>query len=187
MTIERSVSLAELDAKTKEELIDLAQGLGLENGALRREELALRILEAVAQRQGFVLASGLLEVMGDGYGFLRQNGLRASAGDVYVSQSQIRRFMLRTGDAVTGQVRPPKDGERYFGLIRVEAVNAVEPEQARARPHFDNLIPVYPRQHLQLETTSKNLAQRLIDLVAPIAVASGPSSSPRPRPARPSS
>ena len=168
MTIERSVSLADLDAKTKDELVDMARGLGLENGALRREELALRILEAVAQRQGFVLASGLLEVMGDGYGFLRQNGLRASAGDVYVSQSQIRRFMLRTGDSVTGQVRPPKDGERYFGLIRVEAVNGVEPEHSRARPHFDGLIPVYPRQHLKLETTSKNLAQRLVDLVAPI-------------------
>ena len=168
MTIERTVSLAELEAKTKEELVHMAQGLGLENGALRREELSLRILEAVAQRQGFVLASGLLEIMGDGYGFLRQNGLRASAGDVYVSQSQIRRFMLRTGDSVTGQVRPPKDGERYFGLIRVEAVNGVEPEQARARPHFDSLIPVYPREHLQLETTPKNLAQRLIDLVAPI-------------------
>jgi transcription termination factor Rho len=162
------MNLTELEAKTNEELVELAHQLGVENGALRREELVLHLLEAYAQQQGYVLATGLLEITADGYGILRQRGMRPSPGDVYISQSQIRRFGLRTGDQVTGQVRPPKEGERYFGLIRVEAVNGLDPEQARVRPVFENLTPVYPNQQLVLETGPGNLAQRLIDLVAPI-------------------
>jgi transcription termination factor Rho len=162
------MNLTELEAKTKEELQELAQQLGLQDGVLRRDELVYKILEVTAQQQGFVLANGVLELAQEGYGFLRQNMGRQGQGDVYISQSQIRRFGLRTGDQVTGQVRPPKEGERYYGLIRVEAVNGIDAEQARARPVFENLTPIYPTEHLKLETTAQSLAQRMIDLIAPI-------------------
>ena len=162
------MNLTELQTKTNEELQDIAREAGVENGGLRRDDLVLRLLEADAQQQGYVLAHGVLDIVQDGYGFLRQNGTRPAPGDVYVSQSQIRRFSLRTGDQVTGQVRSPKEGERYFGLIRVEAVNGVDPEQARARPHFDNLTPIYPTEQFILESNAGNLAQRVIDLVAPL-------------------
>ncbi len=165
---ETVMSMAQLEAKTKEELLQLSTEMGIENGALRREEIIFHLLEAFAKQQGFVLATGLLEIVGDGYGFLRQQGLRAGPGDVYISQSQIRRFALRTGDQVTGQVRPPKEGERYFGLIRVEAVNGGDPELTRSRVHFDNLTPIYPTEQLILESKPSNLSQRLIDLVSPI-------------------
>lgn len=150
----------------------MAQELGIEDGTslslLRREELLYRILQAYSEQQGILIASGILEIMNEGYGFLRQNGLRPSPGDVYVSQSQIRRLGLRTGDMVTGQVRPPKDGERYFGLIRVEDVNGLDPEQARSRPYFDQLTPIFPNKLIRLETTTENLTTRMIDLFAPI-------------------
>jgi transcription termination factor Rho len=162
------VNMAELEAKTKEELIELVREMGLEEGELRREDLIRRILEAQAQQQGYVLATGVLEIVSEGYGFLRQNSLKPGPGDVYVSQSQIRRFALRTGDEVTGQVRPPKESERYFGLIRVEAVNGMDPEQARNRRVFDSLTPIYPREPFKLESNAHNLAQRLVDLVAPL-------------------
>ena len=165
---ETVMNMADLEALTKEELLELALEMGVENGAQRREEIVFHLLEAFAKRQGYVLATGLLEIVGDGYGFLRQQGLRAGPGDVYISQSQIRRFALRTGDQVTGQVRPPKEGERYFGLIRVEAVNGGDPEQTRTRAHFDNLTPIYPTEQLILESKPNNLSQRLIDLVSPL-------------------
>ena len=165
---ETAMSMAQLEAKTKEELLELSNEMGIENGAQRREEIVFHLLEAYAKQQGFVLATGLLEIIGDGYGFLRQQGLRAGPGDVYISQSQIRRFALRTGDQVTGQVRPPKEGERYFGLIRVEAVNGGDPEQTRTSAHFDNLTPIYPTEQLILESKPANLSQRLVDLVSPI-------------------
>jgi len=165
---ETAMSMAQLEEKTKEELLELSSEMGIENGALRREEIVFNLLEAYAKQQGYVLATGLLEIVGDGYGFLRQHGLRAGPGDVYISQSQIRRFALRTGDQVTGQVRPPKEGERYFGLIRVEAINGGDPEQTRTRAHFDNLTPIYPTEQLILESKPTNLTQRLIDLVSPI-------------------
>jgi transcription termination factor Rho len=162
------MDLAELETKSPEELLELARQFGIEDGSLRREDLVYKILEAVAHQQGHVLATGFLEITPDGYGFLRQQGVRPSPGDVYVSQSQIRRFALRTGDKVTGQARPPKEGERYFGLVRVEAVNGLDPDQIRSRPHFDNLTPVFPNQQIRLETTPQNLSGRLVDLIAPI-------------------
>ena len=165
---ETAMSMAQLEEKTKEELLELSSEMGIENGAQRREEIVFSLLEAYAKQQGYVLATGLLEIVADGYGFLRQQGLKAGPGDVYISQSQIRRFSLRTGDQVTGQVRPPKEGERYFGLIRVEAVNGGDPEQTRTRAHFDNLTPIYPTEQLILESKPTNLTQRLIDLVSPI-------------------
>ena len=136
MTTQQTTYLAELEEKTKEELVDLARQMGLEDGTslsvLPREELLQKLLHSYAEQQGLMLASGILDTMNDGYGFLRQNGLlKQGQRDVYVSQSQIRRFSLRTGDLITGQVRPPKDSERYFGLIRVEAVNTGQPRRRR--------------------------------------------------------
>ena len=169
------MTLAELQDKTNEELLALAVEMGAidtataENGSPpKRQELVMKLLRAYSERDGNVLAGGILSIVNEGYGFLRQNGGYPGSNDVYVSQSQIRRFALRTGDQVTGQVRPPKDGERYFGLVRVEAVNDVEPEAARNRLHFERLTPVYPTERIVLETTPKELSTRLIDLLSPI-------------------
>ena len=139
--MEQTLTISHLESRSSEELQDLARELGVEDGvALGKQELVLRVLRAHAEHQGYILASGLLEIVNDGYGFLRQKGSRPSQGDVYISQSQIRRFGLRTGDQVTGQVRAPKEGERYYGLVRVEAVNGSDPETTRTRPNFDVLI-----------------------------------------------
>ena len=173
MTTKPVSHLSDLEGKTKEELAELAAQVGAANGdtvsSLSREDLLHKLVDNYSQQQGMIVANGVLEVMGDGYGFLRRNGeLRPGQRDVYISQSQIRRFGLRTGDMIAGQVRPPKDAERYFGLVRVETVNAVEPETARSRPHFENLVPVFPNSMIKLETVSSNLSSRLIDLLAPI-------------------
>ena len=173
MTTERAINIAELERKNKDELVAVARDLGLEDGTplenLRREDVLHRIFQMYSDHQG-LMAGGVLETMNEGYGFLRQNGLRPATGDVYVSQSQIRRFSLRTGDTVTGQVRPPKDGERYFGLVRVEKVNDLEPENARSRTSFEYLTPVFPDVQIKLETTSTNLTTRMIDVFAPIGL-----------------
>ena len=173
MTTERVMNIAELERKTKEELIVVAHDIGLEDGAplvnLRREDVLHRIFQIYSDQQG-LMAGGVLEVMSEGYGFLRQNGLRPAAGDVYISQSQIRRFALRTGDTVTGQVRPPKEGERYFGLVRVEKVNGLDPEDSRSRPSFEYLTPIFPDEQIKLETDSSNLTTRMIDLFSPIGL-----------------
>ena len=159
------MNLAEIMTKSNDELVKIAVEMGAsENGSHKRHDLVTRVAKAVAEREGPILATGILSIVNDGYGFLRQDG----AGDVYVSQSQIRRFGLRTGDQMVGQVRPPKDGERYFGLVRVEKVNGVQPDAARNRPKFEGLTPIFPLERLQLETTSRNLSTRLIDLLAPI-------------------
>ena len=173
MTTQPTSYMAELEDKTKEELLELALQMGLENGTsltdISRVELVDKLLSTNAEQQGVLLERGILDIMGDGYGFLRQNGMmRPGQRDVYVSQSQIRRFSLRTGDLVTGQVRPPKESERYYGLIRVEAVNGQEPEISRSRPHFEDLTPIFPYEHIHLETIPSNLSSRLIDMLAPI-------------------
>jgi len=163
------MNLAELEAKTREDLMDVAKELGITgHTALRKQDLIFRILQARAEQQGNLLAGGILEIVDDGYGFLRGDGLRPGAGDVYVSQSQIRRFGLRTGDYVTGQVRPPKDSEKYYGLLRVEAVNSVDPDIAKMRPHFEHLTPIFPNVLINLETKPQALSTRLMNLVAPI-------------------
>ncbi len=173
MTAERTINISELEKKSKEELLVVAQDMGLDEASLpsnpRREEVLQRIFQSYSEHQGLI-ASGILETMSEGYGFLRQNGLRPAAGDVYVSQSQIRRFALRTGDTIAGQVRPPKDGERYFGLVRVEEVNDVNPETARSRPTFENLTPIFPDERIKLETDTNNLTTRMIDLFSPIGL-----------------
>ena len=165
------MNIAELQSKTDEELLELAQGVGaLEDGAApKREDLLMLLLQAYAEQNGHILATGILSITNEqGYGFLRPNGRNHRTGDVYVSQSQIRRFGLRGGDQVAGQVRPPKDGERYFGLVRVEAVNGLDPEAMSERPHFERLTPIFPQDHIKLETTRNELSTRLMDMVSPV-------------------
>ena len=173
MVTERGINIADLEAKTREELIQVAHEAGAEGGPslenLRREEVLQKVFHLYSEQPG-LMARGILESMAEGYGFLRQNGLQHRAGDVYVSQSQIRRFALRTGDTVSGQVRPPKDGERYFGLVRVEQVNGMDPESARSRSSFENLTPIFPDKQIKLETDHSNLTTRMIDLFAPIGL-----------------
>ncbi len=146
----------------------MAGELGVVAGDVKTQELVFRILQIQAERQGNIFAGGVLDLVEDGYGFLRQERFLPGPSDIYVSQSQIRRFGLRTGDWLTGQVRPPKESEKYFSLLRVEAVNGQVPDVAKQRPHFDALTPIFPREHLVLETEPKAITQRLIDLVAPI-------------------
>ena len=123
---------------------------------------------AASEADAALVKQGVLEILPDGWGFLRTNNFDSSAQDIYVAQAQIKRFGLKTGDTVTGQVRPPKDTERYYGLLRVETVNGVSPDQAKQRPNFDELVPIYPEERLILETDSKNLTARIIDMIAPI-------------------
>ena len=164
-----SVNIVELEAKTREELMEMAREMGVSgHTALKKQDLVFRLLQAQAELQGYSLGSGVLDIMDEGFGFLRQDNLKAGPGDIYVSQSQIRRLGLRTGDMVTGQVRAPKDGERYYSLLRVEAVNGLDPEQAKSRPHFNSLIPTFPDRFIDLETSRDNLSTRLLNLIAPI-------------------
>ena len=163
------VGLATLELLERPALEQLAHTFGIEAPeAVKSQELVFRVLQAEAERQGNIFAGGVLEIVEEGYGFLRQERLLPGTADVYVSQSQIRRFGLRTGDWVTGHVRPPKEAEKYYGLLRVEAVNGQIPDVARQRAHFEALTPIFPREPLVLETEGRGLTQRLIDLVSPI-------------------
>jgi transcription termination factor Rho len=163
------MNLTDLETRTRDELVELARGLGV-NGAssLRKQDLVMRMLQAQAEKDGNLLSGGVLEIVDEGYGFLRGESLLPGLNDVYVSQSQIRRFGLRTGDYVTGQVRPPKESEKYYGLLRVEAVNLLDPEVAKNRPYFEQLTPIFPNQLLNIETAADNLTTRVIDLIVPI-------------------
>jgi len=161
--------MAELEALTRDAMMGIASELGVEKAStLRKQELVFKILEAQSEREGNVFRAGVLEIVDDGYGFLRRESFIASLSDVYVSQSQVRRFGVRTGDYVTGTVRPPKGDERYYSLLRVEAVNGVDPEVAKRRPYFEQLTAVFPDVLIDLETSSDNLSQRIINLVSPI-------------------
>jgi len=162
------LELSELEKKSVEELQEIATSLGIENGYSKRQDLVFKILKAFTEKTGLIFDQGVLEILPDGWGFLRHSNFSPTASDVYVSQSQIKRFGLRTGDIVSGQVRPPKDTEKYYSLLRVQAVNNQNPEVARARKNFDDLTPIYPNEQLVLETGPGNLAARFIDLIAPI-------------------
>ncbi len=163
------MNIVELETKTLTELQDTAKELELSGySRLKKSELIFRLLRANAERQGYMFGGGVLEIMSDGIGFLRAPSLLPGPQDVYVSQSQIRRFGLRTGDMVIGQVRAPKESEKYLGLLRVEAVNALDPEAAKERPHFDTLTPIFPDEMFDLETSPDILAMRLMNIVAPI-------------------
>jgi len=163
------MNYAELQNKTRDELTELARDIGITGlSSLRKEDLVLRLLQGYTEQQGHTFRGGALEIMNEGHGFLRQDNLRSRTEDIYISQSQIRRFMLRNGDLVSGQVRPPKNGERYAGLLRVEAVNGIDPDAAKERPHFEHLTPIFPQQLINLETEPNKLAARLVNLISPI-------------------
>ncbi len=165
------MNLVELKEKTISELSEIARSLNLAGiSALRKQELLFKILEAQAEKDGLIFAEGVLEVLPDGFGFLRSPDYNYLPGpdDIYISPSQIRRFDLRTGDTVSGQVRPPKEGERYFALLKVEAVNFENPELVRDKILFDNLTPLFPNKRIKLETTPDELNMRVMDLVTPI-------------------
>ena len=161
---------SEIKSKSKEELIKIAEELNLlkDVNSQKKSELINSIYASYADKNGSNTTSGMLSILNDGYGFIRTNGMSPSSTDVYVSQSQIRKFSLRTGDYVSGKTRPPKDGERYFGLIKVETVNNIDPEEAKARTKFESLTAIFPTEQLKLETTPKELTPRIIDLIAPV-------------------
>ena len=164
-----SMTMAELEDCTLDELRDIARSMEMSGHTrLKKHDLIILLLRANAEKQGYIFGGGILEIVQDGIGFLRSDHLLPGPDDVYVSQSQIRRFGLRTGDLVVGQVRPPKDTEKYFGLLKVEAVNGLDPEEAKRRPIFEKLTPIFPDEQINLETKPNLLATRMIDLLSPI-------------------
>ncbi|MCH7735889.1 MAG: transcription termination factor Rho [Chloroflexi bacterium] len=174
-TTQKMLDVSEMGAKSKEELLGLASDVGLNDthalANLHKEDLLSRLFQVVSAQQALE-STGILEIMDEGYGFLRQVITQRASGDVYISQSQIRRFNLRNGDTVTGQVRPPKEGERYFGLVRVELINGMETDQvqSRYRPTFEHMTPIFPEKQVILETSGSELSTRMVDLFAPIGL-----------------
>ena len=165
------MTIVDLKEKDITELTGIARDLDLPGaGNLRKQDLIFRILQAQAEKEGLIFAEGVLETLPESFGFLRSPDYNYLPGpdDIYVSPTQIRRFDLRTGDTVSGQVRPPKEGENYFALVKVEAINFEAPEESRNKIFFDNLTPFYPDSRIQLETTKENLSGRVMDLMAPI-------------------
>src|SRR5438046_8081801 len=165
------MTIAELKEKNITELTKIARGLDLPGASgLRKQDLIFKILQAQSEKEGHIFAEGVLEILPDGYGFLRAPDYNYLPGPdaIYVSPSQIRKFDLQTGDTVSGQIRSPKEGERYFALIKVEAVNFEAPDHAREKLFFENLTPLYPQEKLTLETVSDQLAGRVMDLMTPI-------------------
>jgi transcription termination factor Rho len=168
---EGRVDLSELKKKTINALVTLAKNMGLEGiSGIKKQDLIFQILKAQTERNGHIFSSGVLEVLPDGYGFLRSPNYNYLPGpdDIYVSPSQIRLFGLRTGDTVTGQIRPPKDSERFFALLRVEAVNFENTESLSKRILFENLTPLHPNERINLETTSENVDMRIINIMSPV-------------------
>jgi transcription termination factor Rho len=167
------LDLSSLKKMTVTELSKMARELNLDNAAgMRKQDLIFQILRATSSRNGQMMAHGVLEILPDGFGFLRSASYNYlwSPDDIYISPSQIRRFGLRKGDTVTGSVRPPKEGERYFALLRVDTINGVDPQTARGKILFDNLTPLYPDRKIKLETTKKKLTTRLMDLLTPLGM-----------------
>jgi transcription termination factor Rho len=170
---EANMNLSELKHKKINELTALARDLHVEGASgLRKQELIFAILQAQVEANGIISGGGVLEILPDGFGFLRAPDYNYLPGpdDIYVSPSQIRRFNLRTGDTVAGQIRPPKEGERYFALLKVETVNFEDPSVARDKTLFDNLTPLYPEERLRLETDGDNYSARIMDLMTPIGM-----------------
>jgi transcription termination factor Rho len=166
-----TLDLVELKDMSIQKLNQVAKDMGIAGAAgLRKQELIFKILQTQAEKSGLIFSEGVLECLPDGFGFLRAPEYNYLPGpdDVYVSPSQIRRFDLRTGDTISGQIRPPKEGERYFALIKVDAINFEPPEEARNKIFFDNLTPLYPNQRLKLETARENSSGRVMDLLTPI-------------------
>ncbi len=164
------MDISQLEEKTLEELRQIARETATITGysRLKKNDLILALLRDEAERRGHKLRGGVLEIVDDGIGFLRAEHYLPGPNDVYVSQTQIKRFNLRTGDMVIGQVRAPKDSEKYFGLLRVDAVNGLNPEEAKFRPNFEDLTPIFPEERFNLETNPRILSTRLLNLIAPI-------------------
>ena len=172
------MTIAELKEKNITELTKIARTLDLPGASgMRKQDLIFKILQAQSEKEGHIFAEGVLEILPDGYGFLRSPDYNYLPGpdDIYVSPSQIRKFDLKTGDTISGQVRPPHEGEKYFALVKIEAVNFESPDEARNKILFDNLTPLYPQERLKLETTRENASARVMDLAY----------APRQRAARP--
>ena len=166
-----TLNISELKEMSIQKLTQVAKDLSVAGATgMRKQELIFQILKAQTEQSGFIFSEGVLEVLPDGYGFLRAPDYNYLPGpdDIYVSPSQIRKFDLQTGDTVSGQIRPPKEGERYFALIKVEAVNFEAPDQARNKLFFENLTPLYPEERVKLETGGDNLSARVMDLMTPI-------------------
>ena len=165
------LDISELKEMSISKLTQIAKELDIPGATgMRKQELIFKILQAQTEKSGLIFSEGVLETLPDGFGFLRAPDYNYLPGpdDIYVSPSQIRKFDLRTGDTISGQIRPPKEGERYFALIKVEAINFEPPEMARDRVFFDNLTPLYPDEKLRLETDPENLAGRVLDIMTPI-------------------
>jgi transcription termination factor Rho len=165
------MTIAELKEKNITELTKIARSLELPGASgLRKQDLIFKILQAQSEKEGHIFAEGVLEILPDGYGFLRSPDYNYLPGpdDIYVSPSQIRKFDLKTGDTISGQVRPPHEGEKYFALVKIEAVNFESPDEARNKILFDNLTPLYPQERLKLETTRENVSARVMDLLTPL-------------------
>ncbi len=168
---EGGLNLKALKEKKISELAQIARDFSVDGtSGLRKQDLIFSILQAQAEQSGYIYGEGVLEILSDGFGFLRSPDYNYLPGpdDIYVSPSQIRRFSLRTGDVVSGQIRPPKEGERYFALLKVEVINYEEPERAREKILFDNLTPLYPEDQLLLEHTPEAYTSRIIDLLTPV-------------------
>ncbi len=163
------MKVLELENASLSTLRQMARDLDIQNATrLKKEDLILRIQQVEAERQGLELRGGILEIMNEGIGFLRSGHYQPGPYDVYVSQSQIRRYLLRNGDLVIGQVRPPRESERHYGLLKVESINGLSPEEAKYRPTFESLTPIFPDKRFDLETDRHTLATRLINLITPI-------------------
>ncbi len=170
-SLTENISISELKEKTIDELTEVARELRVEGASsMRKQDLIFAILQAQTEKIGYVFSEGVLEILPDGFGFLRSPDYSYLPGpdDIYVSPSQIRRFNLRTGDLVSGQIRPPKESERYFALLKVEAINHEPPEENITRPLFDNLIPYYPTEKIKLEYDPNDYSTRVMDLITPI-------------------
>ncbi len=168
---ERVMNLVELKKMKISELTNLAKEYNIEGASrMPKQDLIFALLQAQSEQNGLIYGEGVLEILPDGFGFLRAPDANYLPGpdDIYISPSQIRRFNLRTGDTISGQIRPPKESERYFALLKVEKVNHEDPELAREKILFDNLTPLYPNQRIKLETTPDNLSSRIMDLMTPI-------------------
>ena len=167
----QTVNIANLQAMSMSDLNQMARQMGIENfGTMRKHEVIFHILQKNAERNGILFSEGVLEVLGEGFGFLRSQSFNylPCPEDIYVSPSQIRRFDLQTGNVIAGQIRPPKDKERFFALLKVEAVDGEEPDKAKDKTHFDNLTPLFPNRRFLLETSNDELSTRVLDLVCPI-------------------
>jgi transcription termination factor Rho len=163
------INLAELENKTLADLQEMAKEFDISGySRLKKQDLIFKLLQAQTEQAGNIFGEGVLDIVSDGFGFLRGERMLPGPDDVYVSQTQIRRFGLRTGDRVSGQIRPPKESERYYSLLRVELINGLDPEMARKRPNFDQLTPIFPNDRFKLETEPHILSTRVVDLVSPI-------------------